>query len=475
MIRSALRKIIAFLGSARLAIWLLVFVGVWSMLATFIPQGEVSAPDVAAWVVAHPVVAPAVRALGLHQAFSAFVFRIGVVALAMATALCAWRRTKIAIARMRTLRKAMVADAQSLSTDHDLEIACSPTLSEADALSRAAEALEHVGIRTKRRGALLSAVSPGWAVWGSPVFHWGLVAFILVISVGSLQRSEGLMGVAVGETKPDAPESYRVLQAGPLHDWQRVQRSIRVDAFDTDYRTGEIDRGPVPTVSVLDGAGRVIKTQRIYPNNPLQTGSLAIHPAEFGFAATLTVLDAGGVERGRAIQLIDISDEASSGTVPVEPLSFADDAGNQLVVSVTVPMERRGGQLSVPQERIARVAVFTVDGGPVLDRVIGPAEEIALPTGSTLRLDELGFYARLSVVDDPAIPFLYVALAIAMIGLTLAVVVRQQLVLATVVGGEDGPILVAMVRLWRNVPTSRKEVESELARALRGDQEENAS
>ncbi len=452
-----------------------MFVGAWSMLATFVPQGDSSLPEVAAWAVAHPVIESAVRLLGLHAAFSTLLFRVAVVALAAATATCAWRRTKVAIVRMRTLRTAAGADAESLTAEHDLEMTIRPSLSDADALSKAAGVLAAVGIRTRQRGTLLFSVSPGWTVWGSPVFHGGLVALILVLLLSGFLRSEGLMGVAVGDTVPDAPESYGVLESGVLRDWQNVQRSIRVDAFDTEYRTGSIDRGPVPTVSVLDGAGNVIKSQRVYPNNPLQTGSLTVHATEFGFAATLAVLDKGGVERGRAIQLIDISEETSGGTVPVEPLSLADDKGNRLVVAVTVPMERRGGELSVPQERVARVEVFAADGTPVLDEVIAPAGEIVLPTGSTLRLDELGYYARLSVVDDPAIPFLYAALAVAGMGLTLVVAARQQLVLVTVAESVDGPMLVAKLRLWRNVPTNRTEIERELAEAFQTDEGERVS
>lgn len=475
MIRSVLRRIATVLGSAKLALWLLVFVGAWSMLATFIPQGDPAVPEVAAWATAHPAIDSIVRFLGLHAAFSALLFRLAVVTLAVATATCAWRRTKVAIARMRTLRRAADMDAESLTADHDLEIVCHPGLSEADVLLKAAGAFAHLGIRTRQRGLLLTSVSPGWAVWGSPVFHWGLVTLMLVLILTGFLRSEGLMGVAVGDTKPDVPASYGVLEAGGLRDRQNAQRSIRVDAFDTDYRTGSIDRGPVPTVSVLDGAGDVVKSQPVYPNNPLQTGSLTIHANEFGFAAKLAVLDQGGVVRGRAVQLIDISEETSGGTVPVEPLSLTDDEGNQLVVAVTVPMERRDGQLTVPQERVARVEVFAADGTPLMDEVIARAGEIVLPTGSTLRLDDLGYYARLSVVDDPAIPFLYVALAVAGIGLTLVVVARQQLVLIAVLKSDDGPVLVAKMRLWRNVPTNREEIERALSEALQVDKEECAS
>ena len=106
------------------------------------------------------------------------------------------------------------------------------------------------------------------------------------------------MGVAVGQTKPDAPASYGTVHTGPLHDWRSVHRSIRVDAFDLEFKTGGIDRGPTPTVSVLDGTGQVVKTQRVYPNRPLKTGSLTIYPSTYGLAAAVSIVNTSGVETG---------------------------------------------------------------------------------------------------------------------------------------------------------------------------------
>ncbi|MEN6430941.1 MAG: cytochrome c biogenesis protein ResB [Coriobacteriales bacterium] len=471
MIRRAVGRVIGFLRSTGFAIALLAFTGVWSMVATFVPQGDAYEPGVMAWAAAHPVAEKITGFLGLHQAFTAPVFRVAVVALALSTGLCAWRRTSVARARARSLRRAATASAEDLIAEHDLEIPCSPALSRSEAETRGAEALLRLGLRTKFDHGVLASVSPWWAVLGSPVFHWGLVALIVVVLAGGLVRSEGLMGIAVGETKRDAPESYRVLEAGPLHSWKRIDRSIRVDGFETDYQTGSIDRGPVPTVSVLDGKGQVITTQRVYPNNPLQVGSLTIHPAEFGFAAILTLLDKNGADLGSQTELIDISQETSSGTVPVEPLTL-NDAGRQLVVAVTVPMERSGEGLAAPQERVAHVEVFTTDDVLVTDAMMAVGDELMLPSGSKLRLRDLTFYSRLNVVDDPSVPLLYAALAVALAGLAVVVFVRQQIVLGAYVEDGDRGTFLMRLRLWKNVPTNRAEIESELTKALNGQADE---
>jgi len=371
--------------------------------------------------------------------------------------------------RGRALGKAALADQQSVIESHDLEIPCDPALSKPEVLSIASETLGELDIRTRRRGDVLSAVSPAWAVVGSPLFHWALVALIVVIFASSLQRSEGLMGVAEGQTKPDAPASYGSLNTGPLHDWSGVSRSIRVDAFDLQFETGGMDRGPTPTVSVLDGEGRVLKTQRVYPNQQLKTGSLSIYPNAYGLSAALSMIDSSGVETQRLVQLVDFSESAPEGTVPAGLIAISGDDGNaELKVAVTVPLDGASGQFykALPEDPAARVVVTSMDDEPLVDRIVRPGEEVALPIGGSLRVDSIGYYARLKVVDDWSTIPLYACLAAATIGLTIAFVTRQQIVLATVIDGPGGARLAVRLRLWRNESASRSAVESELARAL---------
>jgi len=467
------RRVVRWFESPRLATWLLVFVGAWSVVATAVPQGD----TVAAWASVHPFIEAVVRMLDLHHAFSAPLFRVVVFMLAVSTALCASKRTKVAFHRARALRGAQDQDRDSLISAHNLEIVCAVGRGSTEAVAEADAALRRLGIKTKRRGDVLSAVSPWWTVWGSPVFHWGLVALIAVVLMGSLQRSEGMMGVPVGQSVPDQPGSYGVLHTGPLHSWSRVHHNIRVDDLVTDFRTGKIDRGPTPIVSVLDADGRVVKKQPIYPNNPLQAGSLTIHPAAFGFAVNVSLLSGDGAVYNRTTKLVDISEVAPEGTAPLGALTVSDREGQPAErVVVTVPLRQEGGNLVVPQERQAHLVVTTVDGKPVADRVLNTGESIALPSGGMFRIDSIGYYARLTVVHDWSIPLLYAAMAVAMAGLTLTVVVRQQAVLVTVAEGPDGSLrLYASLRFWRNVPTNRAEIETELTRVLGAGQKEDDS
>jgi len=469
VIRKVWRGVARFLASTTLVTGLLAFVSLWSAVATFVPQGEVSSPDVAAWAASNPAIEPFVRAVGLHQAFSSYPFLASVLVLGLSTSLCAWRRTKVAANRARTLRAAATADRQSVCDTHDLEIAFDPALSGSRALAIASETLGRLGIKAKARGDVVTAVSSPLSVWGSPVFHWALVAAMVVVLVGALVRSDGLMAVAVGQTKPDAAASYGVIHTGAWHDWSGVHRSLRLDAFEPDYRTGGLDRGPTPTVSVLDGSGAVIKTQRVYPNMMLHAGSVSISSPACGFAVTVALVTASGAEAGSLIQYVDFSQAAPDGTVPVEPFTVSDSTGKVLLSgSVTVPLDRAGWRLQdgLPKEPKAHVVVWSPEGTQLVDSVVKRGESVTLPGGRQLRIVDVGWYARLAIVDDWTTPLLYAVMAVALFGLALTLVTRQQLLVAAVSEGPEAPRLAVRIRLWRNTPTNRAEIESELVRAL---------
>lgn len=468
MIRRAWGGLVKLLSSARLATLLLVFVGVWSMLASLVPQGAASVEAVASWASAHPLAENVVRILGLHEAFGAPLFMLCVLVLSVSTALCAWQRTKVAVRRGGMIRRASAAGGQALAGSPDLEITCDATLEASAVLSIAAETLAHLGIKTKRRDASISAVSPAWSVWGSPVFHWALLALIVTMPLGSMLRSAGQMGLAVGQTKIDEPASYGILTEGSLHGLFGVPRIIQVDAFEPTYRTGGVDRGPTPTVSVLDAQGQVIESQRVYPNNTLKTGSLTIYPSDYGLAATVALVDASGAEQARSVQLVDFSAQAAGGTAPAGILTVGGDGNAGLKLLISVPLDRtKGGFVGrLPKQLKVQVVATSVDDKPVLDRVLLVGEELRLPTGGALRLIDVGYYARLQLVDDPSIPVLYAGLVLAMLGLGVATLARQQIVTATVVESPGGRKLAVRMRLWRTLTSSRSEIESELVRAL---------
>ncbi len=471
MIRGVLKRVHRALVSPALALGLIAFITVWSVIATAIPQSSVATPDaMAAWTTKYRTLEPAVEAVGLHRAFSAPIFIAAVVLLAISSGLCAWGRTKAAAGKARRLKAAALMGPAELQRAHDISIPLDTAASRADVLERAASVFAALGVKTRRRQDVVLAVSPSWSVWGSAVFHWALVALVLTVFASLVLRSEGAMGVAVGATVPDQEESYFSVETGRLHDWARVKRSIRIDDFDPAGRKGDLELGAVPTVTVLDADGRAVITQQVYPNKKLHAGSVSIYSPMCGLAVTVEIEDAAGRPLGRVTQLVDFSQEASGGTVPVKPMAATDDQGRVVMrLSATVPLDKdpHGGFGEwIPEQPKAHLVLSDGSGTRLLDRVVNEGETAAIEGGGTLRVADVGWYAVLVVVDDPTIPLIYASMIVAMLGLTLSVAMRQQIVAAAVVDGADGPYLAVQARLWRNVSTTADEIRGELESAL---------
>ncbi len=469
MIRDAWRKAIRFVGSAGFATGLMVVIAVYAMVATLIPQvGESWGADPQVWAAEHPVLEQIAQTLWLHRAFTSPIFIGLALVLGLSTALCAWARTKVAIGKARTLRRALATDAEGLAARHDFSIPVADSFSDDEVLARTSDTLERLGVRASRRESVLSSISQPWSVWGSPVFHWALLALIVALAAGNLLRAEGQMGLAVGQSKPDNPSSYGIMNAGVMRNWSTVQRSFRLDAFEQTYVTDGIDRGGTPTVALLDKDGNVVRSQRVYPNATLKHGSVTVYPKDYGLAVEVSIADPSGAVLGRSVQLVDFDPAAENGTVSSGYLVINDGAGNpQLKVYITVPVASVNGQLdrSIPDSPRARFVMRTLDNQVVLDQTVAQGEGVDFPAGKVI-FNGVGYYARLQIVDDSSIPLLYLGFIVATLGLTLAVVVRQRAVLAAVAHGDEGRRLVVAVRFWRNAPTDRDEIRAELTRVL---------
>lgn len=461
MIPKAAQKVTRLLGSAALATALLLVVLVYSAAATFVPQGGAGDPSVVVWVANHPVLGAVTRILGMHSAFTSPLFLACLGTLAVATVLCSWRRTKVAVHRSRALRASRAIDLSELAARPDVRVPYHPGLSADQVLEAASDELEYLGMRVGRRNGMLSVISPTWTAWGSPTFHWALVGFMVMIAIAGLVRADGLMGLAVGESKPHAPTSYGYLAAGPWHAWEPVDRQVRLDGFEPEFVTGGLDRGPTPTVTLLDSRGSVLKTQRVYPNSPLKYGSLTVHADDYGLAVHLSILDAAGATTAQGVQYVDFAVDEPTGTRALGGVVLRDSSGTaQAKVQVTVPLDGASGAWDywMPREPSARLVVTAPDGSILEDRVVTPGESLELSLGQTLRVEGIDWYYRLSVVDDGTTPIIYALLAVAFAGLTVSLVSRQAVLIAVPVGASDGPALAMRVRLWRNVPFERDEL-----------------
>jgi len=220
---------------------------------------------------------------------------------------------------------------------------------------------------------------------------------------------------------------------------------------------------------VLDAEGNVLKTQPVYPNKMLHVGALKVSAPAYGLSVTLTLLDSAGTEVGRAAQLLDFEQSAPDGTVPLEPLAITDDAGvTTALVHATVPLIAEGGQFVewLPKDAPARIVAESVDGEALVDELVNQGEVIDLPGGFQLGVVDVGWYSRLSVVDDWTVPFVYAWMVLGAIALSVTTFTRQLYVVIAADEGSTGVSLAVRMRLWRHASTTRSEIAEALSRAL---------
>ena len=417
------RRITSWLASPRLAVILLLIVGVWSFLGTLVPQGRVTDPRVVAWAVENPSLAPFISAIGFHKAFSSPVLVITVMLLAASTAVCSWRRTKVAIRRFRLLKGVSTEEAERLSArptftvDVDADGPSSP-------LKATSDALRSMGLRIDKRDGMVIASSRPWAVLGSPVFHWSLLLLMIVILGVSLTRAEGLMGVPEGDARPLAAESFGLLNRGPLYRFAQSPDLIRVDKVDLVYMVDGIDRGPAPTVSIVRPDGSVAASQVVYPNSPLRYGSLIIHPSDIGLSPGFALVSREGSEGARTNVIVDFDEQVPATTTSAAFTLTAENAENSLEASVSVPLTNEAELFvrEVPNPQRASFVVLAPGGGSqIASSTLSVGEDLPLPDGTSLRLLGVGYYARLSVVDDPSVSLVYALLIVALLGVSVSI------------------------------------------------------
>lgn len=469
------RKLVKLLTSAKLAIVLIAFVGAWSTLATMVPQEATQPAEYAEWAAHSPSLVPIVRGVGLHRAFGAPVFVAVVVLLALSSAVCAWNRSRSAVLRSRRLREAAEADRDFVAASPDITIPIADGRDEQAVLAIAGATLCELGVKTRRRDGVLSAVTPWWAIWGSAIFHWALVALVVTVFMGMLLRSEGSMPVPVGDQRPDQEDSYISVESGSLHRWDGKDRVIRVDEFDPAVEKDGLDLGAVPTIAVIDGDGEVLVRQQVYPNKKLHSGSLSIYQPTVGLTVRLALTTKSGKPLPEVVQLVDFSQEETGGTYPVQPMVLSNNAGQVILrMEAMVPLDPdpRGGYGEwIPKRPAARVILTDGDDHRILDEVVAKGESAEIEGGGTLKLVDIGWYSSLVLVDDPTIPYIYATMILALLGLTLSVSTRQQSITVAVVPGPEAARLLVRARLWRYVPTTIDEMREALESALADDEE----
>ncbi len=426
------RRIRRTLRSPRFVAWLLGALGLYLVVGSIIPQRSLDAAAVTRWAGRYPALGATFEALGLHEAFSHPMFLGMLFVLTASTVVCAWDRTARAARIMRSRGTVDARQVEALRTRPGARFEFDAD--DAEARYRdAGDALRRIGLRV-RSGPLISEASSGaWGLLGSPIFHWAIVGLLLVVPVGALTRSEGLIGIVAGYEKPDVVESYGRLERGALHaSMSGLTIGVEKD-MPVEFIEDGIDRGAAPVVYLRDG-DRELARGRVYPNKPLHHGALTVHISDWGLGAVTTLLE-GDIASEPSQVLIDRDETSASGWASVTE-TYADPTGAEVASATFAP--EFGANVAV------RVEVARRDGSTI-SRVMGVGDAVDLADGVSLRIDHLGKYARLSVVDDWSISLLYALLVVACLSVGVSVLVPYRAAWVLLDRSGDVPALCVSV------------------------------
>jgi hypothetical protein len=464
--RSPTKRVADFLASPRLAATLLAATTIIVFVATLVPQhSRSSTVEITAWAAEHTSLEHIVRVLGFHDAYASPLFLLVVTFLLASTCVCSWRRTRVAAARLRTVT--------GMSEESVRARAAKPSFVVPAEKNRVKEHLQAIGglLRRQRLRVTLGDEYVGAGgglpgLLGSPVFHWSLVAIFAALLAGQLVRTGGLLGITEGEVVPHAASSYGVLTKGPLYEWPGTFSAIGVDSVDLDNTIGGIDRGATPRVVLYGPNHEVLARGDVYPNHPLRYKSVIVHPNNYGLAPVVSLVSTSGLVIARTSALADFATGEASRTAP-STLDLMDEAGAVFRVTLTVPLDKVGGQFveRIPSHPRATVVIESTDGRRIAERDLAVGQEVRLPGGSGLRLDAVRYYARLSVYDDRSLPALFLAICVGLLGLSASLLGQKRAVAIVAVDDSEGTHLAVWYRDWRRGSSGCHEFE-ELVRAL---------
>jgi hypothetical protein len=203
------------LQSRRLAVSLIVSLAAYGIVGTLVPRGAPADSAVRSWADAYPVLESVASPLGLHRAYSSPLFLTFAVLLAACTGACAVERTRRALRIAREMRESSEGALRHLRTRPQVAVCAVSGTDSQTALATAEAGIRTTGLRVHRRAEVVEALSGGWGVFGSPLFHWAIVALMVAAAAGQATRAEGFI---------ELPADYRRAPVRVAVHWSRVRR-----------------------------------------------------------------------------------------------------------------------------------------------------------------------------------------------------------------------------------------------------------
>jgi len=446
-----MRKLYRFFCSARLAIVLLVYLGLFSIVGTFIPQtGQGIESPINAFLEV-PLVASIVARLGLHDAFSTPFFVIPVLLLLLNTCACTIKRIQTARARQALVRSIQdfVKNTDSTVSDDEknvdylfmnkgkaLGIEDSDGSLSSDTRYRIAGTLRGLMFKKIQEGQNIVWGSTSlWTLFASPVFHILLVVILVVIFGGRINRLEAMLVAQPGVSYSLTEENLSVQSRGVWYRFSSAPKTLTVLSIENDYVLDGQARGSAADIVIKDSGGRVIKSQVTYVNRPLTYGSHMIHAYDVGLSARFERYSVDNVKLQSITEPINLSgddlemiaENAAHVFLPIR-IEIQDEEGSYFVFHLMPDIV--DGAI-VPGNKIDAYGLVTLtdsEMNPLVEsEVIEVGQSYPLPDGGYMRFVGVDEAVSLLIADDWSVLPLYILSTMAIIALAVALLASPRL------------------------------------------------
>ncbi|MET3861613.1 cytochrome c biogenesis protein [Dietzia sp. 2505] len=329
---------------------------------------------------------------------------------------------------------------------------------------------------------------------GNIVFHFGLLALLIMFAAGKFVYAEGMRVIIANAESPafcnTTPSAYDTFRAGILVDGTDLEQfCIKIEDFRADYLPNgqaEMFTSNVRfTEEVETTDPQTWEPYEMRVNHPLRVGSTRVYLQGHGFAPTFTVTFPNGETRTdtQHWQPTELQTFLSSGIMRFDPPAgmypdLMERRTQQIAVQgLFAPTASFDGTLlssRFPNMDDPAVAIDVYQGDAGLDtgrpqsvfsldsdliesgalerqaRVnLFPGESTTLPDGTEVRFDGAEEFINIQVSEDPTQLWVGVSAAVMMAGLILSLMVRRRRIWARVSVDDAGVTRVDLGGLAR--------------------------
>lgn len=475
------------LTSMRVALLLLMLLGIAALPGAIVPQSPQDPAGVARYRADHPELAEWLERLGLFDVYTAPWFAAVYLLLFISLIGCILPRTR---SHLAALRAAPTRVPRRLSR-FPAHATHTTTASPAE--------VEGAVRRVLRRRFRVASTPDGISAergylreTGNIVFHLSLVGVLVALAAGQMLSYRGQAVVVEGRSFANALVDYDTFTPGSLFDSQDLEPfTLTLDELSSQFTVDAQPRDFTARVTVTEADGRS-RADIIRVNHPVTAAGANVYLAGNGFAPHLTVRDAEGeLAFSQPVPFLPEDDfYTSRGVVKVPdvspgleqlgligyllPTAVFDEAGarsvhpqpNAPLLVLDVYTGDLGLDDGVPQnvyeldtERMTRV---TQDEESRI--LLEPGQEVELPDGlGTVSFEALPRFAALDVRYDPSLTVLLVSALLALAGLSASLFVPRRRLWVRTSHDADGRTVVEAAALARGDDPG---LEQELERVL---------